>query len=186
MVKLNKIYTKTGDLGETGLGDASRISKDHIRIEAIGAVDEANAAIGLATLNVSSDIQKLLFRIQNDLFDLGADLCVPPKKDESKALRIVASQVQKLEDDIDHYNGFLSPLTSFILPGGSHASTHLHLARTIVRRAERDLVTLMKVEEINQEVLRYLNRLSDLLFVLGRYENDKGQKDVLWVPGAHR
>lgn len=186
MVKLNKIYTKTGDLGETGLGDISRVSKDHIRIQAIGTVDEANAAIGLATLNVSGDIKKLLFRIQNDLFDLGADLCVPIKKDESNTLRIVSSQVQKLEDDIDHYNGFLSPLTSFILPGGSHASTHLHLARTIVRRAERDLVTLMKVEEINQEVLRYLNRLSDLLFVLGRYENDKGQKDVLWVPGAHR
>ncbi|MDP3533195.1 MAG: cob(I)yrinic acid a,c-diamide adenosyltransferase [Alphaproteobacteria bacterium] len=186
MVKLNKIYTRTGDLGETGLGDASRISKDNIRIEAIGAVDEANAAIGLATLNASPAIQKLLFRIQNDLFDLGADLCVPLKKNESNVLRIVASQVQKLEDDIDRYNGFLTPLTSFILPGGSDASTHLHLARTIVRRAERDLVTLMKVEEINQEVLRYLNRLSDLLFVLGRYENDKGQKDVLWVPGAHR
>ncbi|MDP1974360.1 MAG: cob(I)yrinic acid a,c-diamide adenosyltransferase [Alphaproteobacteria bacterium] len=186
MVKLNKIYTRTGDLGQTGLGDASRISKDHIRIQAIGSVDEANAAIGLTTLNVTPDIQKLLFHIQNDLFDLGADLCVPLKKDESNALRIVNSQVKKLEDDIDHYNGFLSPLTSFILPGGSYASTHLHLARTIVRRAERDLVTLMKVEEINQEVLRYLNRLSDLLFVLGRYENDKGQKDVLWVPGAHR
>lgn len=184
MVKLNKIYTRTGDEGMTSLVGGARVSKCHSRIEAVGAVDEANAAIGVAGLHVSSSAAALS-RIQHDLFDLGADLATPVAEGEN-ALRIQPQQVARLEKEIDAINAHLQPLHSFVLPGGSPASAHLHLARTLARRAERAAVALQHVEAINPQALHYLNRLSDFLFVLARAENDQGRADVLWQPGVTR
>jgi cob(I)alamin adenosyltransferase len=187
MVTLNRIYTKTGDKGETGLGDGTRLPKDALRIAAYGTIDEANAALGLARLHTQGDADAMLARIQNDLFDLGADLCVPESsKHAAKALRIVDAQVERLEHEIDAMNAELAPLNSFVLPGGTHAAAYLHLARTIVRRAERLMVELARSENIGAPALKYVNRLSDHLFVASRYLNDKGAKDVLWTPGANR
>ncbi len=193
MVRLNKIYTRTGDDGTTGIGTGERRRKHDPRIEAYGTVDEANATIGLARLYTSggtSDVDAILSRIQNDLFDLGADLCCPPTDRDLgyEPLRITAGQVERLETDIDRLNERLAPLKSFILPAGSPAATHLHLARTVVRRAERLTVAARDDfgETIGPEVIHYLNRLSDLLFVAARICNDDGRNDVLWVPGASR
>lgn len=187
MVVLNRIYTKTGDKGETALGDGTRLPKFALRIEAYGTVDEANAALGLARLHTRGEADAMLARIQNDLFDLGADLCVPEtaKRNENR-LRIADVQVERLEREIDAMNGELAPLTSFVLPGGTSAAAHLHLARAIVRRAERAMVHLATEEEINPAAVRYANRLSDHLFVMSRYLNDKGAGDVLWTPGQNR
>jgi cob(I)alamin adenosyltransferase len=189
MVRLTRIYTRGGDRGQTSLGDGSRVAKQALRVDAFGTVDEANAAIGLARLHVGGDrdADAMLVRIQNDLFDLGADLCTP--EDGSRAagaLRIVAAQVERLEREIDAMNAALRPLDSFILPGGSPAAAHLHLARTVTRRAERLVCALADAEPVNPEVIKYLNRLSDHLFVLGRHLNDNGARDVLWRPGATR
>lgn len=187
MVTLNRIYTKTGDKGETGLGDGSRLPKDALRISAYGTIDEANAALGLARLHTKGDADAMLARVQNDLFDLGADLCVPETaKHAAKALRIVESQVERLEHEIDAMNEELAPLTSFVLPGGSPVAAYLHLARTIVRRAERLMVELARSEQIGAPALKYVNRLSDHLFVASRFLNGKGAQDVLWTPGANR
>jgi cob(I)alamin adenosyltransferase len=189
MVRLTKIYTRGGDGGQTSLGDGARVSKTSPRVEAYGVVDEANAAIGLARLHTKGEADAILARIQNDLFDLGADLCVPVSDRRPTALRVSAAQVARLEREIDAINESLAPLNSFVLPGGSPAAAFLHLARTITRRAERLVVGLMEAAEqepVNSEVLRYLNRLSDLLFVLSRHENDQGAEDVLWRPGATR
>ena len=187
MVTLSKIYTKTGDLGETGLGDGSRISKASLRVAAIGAVDEANCAIGIARLDAEDEMDAMLARIQNDLFDLGADLCAPEdgRKAEGR-LRISGAQVERLEREIDAMNEKLAPLTSFVLPGGTARAAHLHLARAIARRAESAMVELSAKEQINPEALRYANRLSDHLFVMARTANNQGMGDVLWVPGANR
>jgi cob(I)alamin adenosyltransferase len=183
MVRLTRIYTRGGDGGETSLGDGSRVPKHSLRVAAYGTVDEANAAIGMARLHADADTDAMLGRIQNDLFDLGADLCTPQDgRRAAGALRVEAAQVVRLEQEIDGMNAALQPLDSFILPGGSVAAAHLHLARTIVRRAER----LARTETVNPEVLKYLNRLSDHLFVLGRRANDNGARDVLWIPGANR
>lgn len=190
MVKLNKIYTKTGDDGTTGLVDGPRREKDDLRIEAYGTVDEANAAIGLARLHTRdmARVDHALARVQNDLFDLGSDLATPGS-DEGRsypALRVTATQVEWLEHQIDGFNETLEPLRSFVLPGGTPLSAALHLARTVTRRAERICVSLKRAEpETSGEVVRYLNRLSDLLFVLGRVANDGGRKDVLWEPGKN-
>lgn len=188
MVKLNKIYTRTGDSGDTGLGDGRRVRKYELRVAAFGTVDEANAAIGLARLHTSGAADGALARIQNDLFDLGADLCTPQSGDEKlgAALRIVQPQVERLEAEIDALNANLKPLNSFILPGGSPAAAHLHLARTVARRAERLMVELAGRETVNPAALRYINRLSDYLFVLGRHLNSDGASDVLWQPGQNR
>lgn len=190
MVRLTKIYTKTGDKGRTRLGDMSEVEKTDIRVEAYGTVDEANAAIGLArSADGDQEINTLLERVQNDLFDLGADLCVPDTGADLgyEPLRITVAQVTALETAIDHWNGKLKPLDSFVLPAGSEISARLHMARTITRRAERRTVALFQVDtRLNAETVRYLNRLSDLLFVLARVENDAGQADVKWVPGASR
>jgi cob(I)alamin adenosyltransferase len=187
MVTLNRIYTKTGDKGQTALGDGTRLPKHALRIAAYGTVDEANAAIGIARLHTSGDADAMLARIQNDLFDLGADLCVPEGGRRSEgALRIVETQVERLEHEIDAMNTELAPLNSFVLPGGTPAAAYLHLARTIVRRAERLIVELSEQEKVGAAAIKYINRLSDHLFVLARYANDKGAKDVLWKPGANR
>ncbi len=198
MVKLNRIYTKTGDAGSTGLGDGRRVQKDHLRVEAYGTVDEANAAMGLCVTlceqaapgSATARLGDLLRSIQHDLFDVGADLCCPPEKAEKpgERLRVLAKQTERLEKAIDLSNEDLSPLNSFVLPGGSPLAAQLHLARTIVRRAERCCVSLHAQEEAttNPETIRYLNRLSDLLFVLSRVCNDNGKGDVLWVPGQNR
>ena len=188
MVKLTRIYTRGGDTGETSLTDGSRAPKDDPRVEAYGTVDEANAAIGLARLHAPPDIDAMLARIQNDLFDLGADLSTPEgeSKRQAGALRIVAAQVTRLEREIDTLNAGLKPLDSFVLPGGSACAAFLHLARTVTRRAERIAVSLAARGGINPEALKYLNRLSDHLFVLARHANDKGAADVLWRPGANR
>lgn len=192
-MKLDKIYTRTGDEGKTSLGDGSRLPKFHPRVTAYGSIDEANSVIGVALLHQPDhEVIQLLRHIQNDLFDVGADLCQPEKpakdhpKKESTALRITEEQVAWLEKRIDHFNAELEPLTTFVLPGGSPASSYLHLARTIIRRAERDIVRLSVDEPVNPAVLRYVNRLSDLFFVLGRFLNDKGKEDVRWQPGLHR
>lgn len=187
MVKLTKIYTRGGDKGKTSLSDGRRVPKHDARVAAYGSVDETNAAIGLARLQADGDMDEILARIQNDLFDLGADLATP-QADAPKypPLRIVPGQVTRLETEIDAANAELLPLTSFVLPGGSALSAHLHLARTMARRAERDVTVLMEREEINPDALRYVNRLSDLLFVLARLANGKGERDVLWRPGANR
>src|SRR3954449_5769138 len=197
MVRLTRIYTRGGDKGETSLGDGSRVPKHSLRVEAFGTVDEANAAIGLARLHVGADPgsdprtdqapDAMLARIQNDLFDLGADLCTPEDGNRAAgALRIVAAQVERLESEIDAMNAALRPLDSFILPGGTPAAAHLHLARTVTRRAERLVCALAAAEPVNPEAIKYLNRLSDHLFVLGRRLNDNGARDVLWRPGATR
>ena len=189
MVKLTRIYTRGGDKGETSLGDGRRVAKDDLRVEAYGTVDETNGMIGLARLHCTdlSDIDAQLGRIQNDLFDLGADLCVPgeSRKDDG-ALRIVQSQIDRLEAEIDTMNEQLAPLNSFILPGGSPAAAHLHFARTVARRAERLICALARDEAINPLAIAYINRLSDHLFVLARYVNGKGAADVLWIPGGNR
>jgi cob(I)alamin adenosyltransferase len=185
MVKLDKIYTRGGDAGETSLGEGSRVSKDSLRVEAYGTVDEANAVIGVARLDLTGEVDAMLVRIQNDLFDLGADLCIPPGTERRLALRVGDAQVARLEAEIDTLNECLAPLNSFILPGGSAASAHLHLARTVVRRAERLVCRLAGEEKVSANSIAYLNRLSDHLFVLARALNDKGAADVLWQPGEN-
>ena len=187
MVRLTKIYTRGGDQGKTSLGDGARVAKHDLRVAAYGTADEANAAIGLARLHTESIADAMLARIQNDLFDLGADLCRPgDNPGDGSTLRIQPSQVQRLEDEIDAMNVSLKPLDSFVLPGGRPAAAHLHLARTVVRRAERLSAELATREPVNPTAVIYLNRLSDHLFVLSRYLNDRGAADVLWVPGANR
>lgn len=188
MVRLTRIYTKGGDKGETSLGNGARVPKQSSRVEAYGTVDEANAVIGLARLHCSGEADAMLARIQNDLFDLGADLCTPSSETEAPgaALRIIAAQVERLEAEIDAMNAELAPLTSFILPGGSPVAAHLHLGRTIARRAERQVCALATEEIIGGQVIAYINRLSDHLFVMARWLNDKGASDVLWIPGANR
>ncbi|HEY0984232.1 cob(I)yrinic acid a,c-diamide adenosyltransferase [Schlesneria sp.] len=189
MVYLNRIYTKTGDTGETSLGDGRRVRKTDPRIVAYGTVDELNSSLGVALCaRPSTEITSMLTLIQNDLFDVGADLCVPESETPLAytPLRVTADQVEQLESWIDRANTRLEPLTSFILPGGTPASAQLHVSRTICRRAEIEVLRLMEVESINTQILIYLNRLSDLLFVLARSANDEGKGDVLWVPGANR
>jgi cob(I)alamin adenosyltransferase len=189
MVTLNRIYTRTGDAGKTRLATGEPVSKASLRVEAYGGVDETNACLGLVRLHTEGELDGLFSRIQNDLFDLGADLATPDTgKDLGyEPLRIVDSQVERLEREIDQLNGELSPLTSFILPAGTPAAAHLHLARTVCRRAERALVALIEQDDtVSNAALKYLNRLSDLLFVAARHANDKGEADVLWVPGASR
>jgi cob(I)alamin adenosyltransferase len=186
MVRINRLYTRTGDDGSTGLGDGSRASKADLRVAALGDLDEANAAIGLARLSASAPTDAALMRVQNDLFDLGADLCVPDLQDPNGRLRMAPEQVAWLETQIDAATAALTPLTSFVLPGGSRAGAALHLARTIARRAERTVVALNAREALNPAAVAYVNRLSDLLFALARMENDEGRSDVLWVPGANR
>lgn len=192
MVRLNRIYTRTGDDGSSGLSTGERRPKDDPRFEAIGSVDETNAAIGVARLHISEypDLDLMLGAIQNDLFDLGADLATPESNEPPafEPLRILAVQVERLEKEIDYLNRGLAPLTTFVLPGGGAAAAHLHVARTICRRAERDAVTLTRKagEKVNPEAVRYLNRLSDFLFVASRWANDLGGRDVLWVPGQNR
>ncbi len=190
MVTLNKIYTKTGDAGTTALGTGTRVPKHDIRIEAYGTVDEANSVIGIARLYIDGTLDEGLSRIQNDLFDLGADLCTPDtgEKLDYEPLRMTASQVDRLEKEIDAMNERLEPLKSFILPGGSEAAAYLHLARTVSRRAERLMVALSQADDggVGEPALKYINRLSDYLFVAGRIANDEGRQDVLWVPGANR
>ncbi len=193
MVRLTKIYTRGGDKGETSLGDGSRIAKHDTRVAAYGTVDEANAVIGLARLHTSGEADEALARIQNDLFDLGADLCRPEvaekaagAKDAGGSLRIIQAQIDRLEAEIDGMNAELAPLESFVLPGGTEASATLHLARTVVRRAERLITELTRTEAVNPLAIAYINRRSDHLFVLARYLNDKGGRDVLWRPGANR
>jgi cob(I)alamin adenosyltransferase len=187
MVFLSRIYTKSGDQGETGLGDGTRVPKDHLRVAAYGAVDELNAVLGLLLACQPPPPESDLLRsIQNDLFDVGADLCVPPAANEApgQRLRVRAEQATRLEQAIDRLNAGLQPLTSFVLPGGEPAAAWCHLARTVCRRAERDVVSLLRAETVNPQVLIYLNRLSDFLFVLARVCNRQGQADVLWVPGG--
>lgn len=191
MVKLNRIYTRTGDDGTTGLVDGSRLAKHALRLEAIGAVDEANAALGFALRKLDGEPAQQVFRIQNDLFDLGADLATPAEEGDDFApsemvLRIVPKQVAWLEARIDALTAVLEPLTSFILPGGTEAAARLHLARTAARRAERAMTALAAAEPTNPAALHYINRLSDYLFVLGRAANRDGKADIKWVPGANR
>jgi cob(I)alamin adenosyltransferase len=186
MVYLSRIYTKSGDGGETGLGDGSRVPKDHPRVAAYGSVDELNAVLGLLVSHHPQAPEiDLLRSIQNDLFDVGADLCLPQSAGEAAGmrLRVRAEQAERLEQAIDRLNASLAPLSSFILPGGEAAAAWCHLARTVCRRAERDVVTLARNESINPQVIIYLNRLSDLLFVLARVYNNNGREDVLWRPG---
>jgi cob(I)alamin adenosyltransferase len=188
VVQLTRIYTRGGDRGQTSLGDGARVDKHDLRVAAYGTVDEANAAIGVARLHAPAgdpEVDAMLARIQNDLFDLGADLCRPGAAGDGK-LRIVDSQVERLEREIDRLNAALAPLDSFVLPGGSACAAHLHLARTVTRRAERLVSQLAGREPINPAALKYLNRLSDHVFVLARWVNDRGTRDVLWVPGANR
>jgi cob(I)alamin adenosyltransferase len=186
MVTLSQIYTRGGDQGRTSLGDGTRVAKHAGRVAAYGTVDEANAAIGLARLHTTGEPDAMLARIQNDLFDLGADLCRPGDVADGKALRVGETQVERLENEIDALNAELQPLNSFVLPGGSAAAAYLHLARTVTRRGERLVCELAETESVNPAAIRYLNRLSDHLFVLSRWVNDKGAADVLWMPGANR
>ncbi|MCI4660394.1 MAG: cob(I)yrinic acid a,c-diamide adenosyltransferase [Neomegalonema sp.] len=198
MVVLNKIYTRTGDQGQTALANGSRVPKHALRVEAYGSVDETNATIGLARLHAqgaagsdrAAEIDAGLGRIQNDLFDLGADLARPDRDKDDEApypvLRMVAEQVSRLEAEIDGMNARLEPLRSFTLPGGSPLAAHLHLCRTVSRRAERIATALAEQDDVNPDAIRYLNRLSDWFFVASRVANDDGAKDVLWVPGANR
>ncbi len=187
MVKLTKIYTRGGDQGQTSLTDGSRHPKYAPRIEAFGTIDEANAAYGLARLHTNGPYDEMLFHIQNDLFDAGADVSTPYKSVQTEyELRLVDAQVTRLEGEIDQMNEPLTPLNSFILPGGSAAAAALHLCRTITRRAERLLVHIAESEDINPVVIRYLNRLSDHAFVMSRALNNNGANDILWVPGANR
>ena len=186
MVQLTRIYTRGGDNGETSLGDGARIAKSDLRVEAYGTVDETNAAIGLARLHTDGETDAMLGRIQNDLLDLGADLCLPDGQRAVGRLSILKTQTERLEREIDAMNAELKPLDSFVLPGGVPAAAALHLARTIARRAERLTVALAAREAINPEAIVYINRLSDHLFVLARFLNDRGKRDVLWEPGATR
>ena len=197
MVNLTRIYTKGGDKGLTSLGRGGRVPKHDLRVEAYGTVDEANSVIGISRVVIARTVKKdrrrheveaMLARIQNDLFDLGADLCTVfgKEKRDRPALRIVPSQTERLEREIDAMNAELAPLTSFILPGGSEAAAHLHLARTVARRAERRMTALAAKQAVNPEAIKYINRLSDHLFVLGRRLNENGAADVLWVPGGSR
>ncbi len=185
MVTLNKIYTKTGDKGETALGDGSRVSKDSERVIAYGNVDELNASIGIVKNYASQEMSEILSEIQNDLFDLGADLCVPDENTSQKKLKISNNQIKKLESNIDSMNKTLQPLKSFILPGGSKTASFMHLSRTICRRAERSLVSLNRKEKINKNALKYLNRLSDWLFVASRLDNQENSSEILWEPGEN-
>jgi cob(I)alamin adenosyltransferase len=193
MVKINKVYTRTGDDGTTGLGSGKRVPKYDLRVASFGTVDEANACIGLARLHTATEhpeVDAMLARVQNDLFDLGADLCTPDTGEDLgyEPLRIIATQVERLEADIDALNAPIKPLRSFILPGGSPAAAALHLARTVARRAERLIVELSQTENetVGAEAIKYINRVSDFLFVAGRAVNDNGEADVLWVPGKNR
>jgi cob(I)alamin adenosyltransferase len=193
MVVLNKIYTKTGDAGTTALGSGERVPKTSPRIAAYGTVDETNAHVGVARIHLAGqdpDVDAMLLRVQNDLFDLGADLCVPDRGEKLpyEPLRVADAQVKRLEDEIDAMNGSLTPLRSFILPGGTPAAAALHVARTVSRRAERMIVELAAIpgESVSGPVLKYINRLSDFLFVASRYVNDRGKSDILWVPGKNR
>ncbi len=187
MVTLSKIYTRGGDKGETSLGSGDRVKKHALRVAAYGTSDEANACIGLARLHTEGDADAMLARIQNDLFDLGADLCTPEDgKRANGALRVVDEQVTRLENEIDAMNADLEPLKSFVLPGGTPAAAALHLARTVTRRCERLMTELSESEPVNPAAIKYINRLSDHLFVLARKLNDDGKADVLWVPGANR
>lgn len=190
MVVLNRIYTRTGDKGETALSDGSRVAKNSLRVEAYGTVDETNATIGLARLHAGDEMAAALSRIQNDLFDLGADLSRPGMSRDAEAgypvLRVIDAQVDRLEREIDAMNARLEPLRSFVLPGGTALAAHLHLCRTVARRAERLAVGLAAAEEANPAAIRYLNRLSDWFFVAARIANNEGRTDVLWVPGANR
>jgi len=190
MVVLNKIYTKTGDAGETALGNGARVAKHAMRVTAYGTVDELNATVGLARLQADEATDKALSTIQNDLFDLGADLCMPDMEKDAEAeyppLRMTSAQTERLESEIDAMTGQLEPLKSFILPAGSPLSAHLHLCRTVARRAERLTVELATMEAVNPSSVKYLNRLSDWFFCAARMANDGGKADVLWVPGANR
>jgi cob(I)alamin adenosyltransferase len=190
MVVLNKIYTRTGDGGETALGNGDRVAKYSVRVSAYGSVDETNATVGMARLHATAGMADQLSAIQNDLFDLGADLCRPDMDLDAKAeyppLRVTYAQVERLEAEIDKMNVDLTPLRSFVLPGGSALAAHLHLCRTVSRRAERLAVELSQTETVNPSVIKYLNRLSDWFFVASRVANDNGSADVLWVPGANR
>lgn len=188
MVQLTRIYTKGGDKGSTSLGNGKRVPKHDPRVAAYGAVDEANATIGLVRLHTreTPEIDAMLGHIQNDLFDLGADLCTPDDPADYPPLRIVEAQVRRLEQEIDRLNAELKPLNSFILPGGTPAAAYLHLARTVARRAEREITALAETAAVNPQAIKYVNRLSDHLFVLSRYVNDRGAQDVLWVPGKNR
>jgi cob(I)alamin adenosyltransferase len=184
IVRIDKVTTRGGDGGETSLGDGTRVPKDHLRVDAYGSVDEANATIGLLRLHVPPEIDAMLARVQNDLFDVGADLCVPGAAGDR--LRLTDTPSLRLEQEVADMNAGLTPLSSFVLPGGTPAAAHAHLARTVTRRAERLAVALARAEAVNPAVVRYLNRLSDHLFVLGRVLNAGGAADVLWVPGANR
>ena len=193
MVKLTKIYTRSGDKGQTGLGNGQRVSKHDTRVEAYGAVDEANAVLGVAVCTARSEslsMTDLLESIQHDLFDVGADLCTPIKPDETpeSALRVLPERVEMLEREIDRHNEPLAPLSSFVLPGGARLAAELHVARTVCRRAERDITRLLEAQpnETSPVTMQYMNRLSDLLFVLARVVNNNGNADVLWVPGKNR
>tara|TARA_R110002051_G_scaffold20631_1_gene55959 strand:+ start:4219 stop:4791 length:573 start_codon:yes stop_codon:yes gene_type:complete len=190
MVVLNKIYTKTGDAGETALGNGSRVAKHSIRVTAYGTVDETNATVGMARLHATGDMYAQLTMIQNDLFDLGADLCRPDMEKDANAdyppLRMADSQVIRLEAEIDAMTKSVEPLRSFILPGGSALAAYLHLCRTVSRRAERLTVELATIEHVNPAAVKYLNRLSDWFFQAARIANNNGNDDVLWVPGANR
>lgn len=193
MVVLNRIYTKTGDAGTTALGSGERVPKTSPRIAAYGTVDETNAQVGVARIQLAGsepDVDAMLLRVQNDLFDLGADLCVPDRGEKLpyEPLRIADAQVKRLEDEIDTMNGALEPLRSFILPGGTPAAAALHVARTVSRRAERLMVELAALpgETVSAPALKYINRLSDFLFVASRYVNERGKSDILWVPGKNR
>ena len=190
MVTLNKIYTRTGDAGNTALGNGTRVAKESPRVEAYGTVDETNATIGLARLHSTGEMDEALSRIQNDMFDLGADLCRPEMEKDAESeyppLRMAASQVERLEAEIDAMNAHQETLKSFILPGGSPLAAHLHLCRTVSRRAERLSIELSRIESVNPAAIKYLNRLSDWFFVAARAANENGKTDILWVPGANR
>ncbi|MEM9550833.1 MAG: cob(I)yrinic acid a,c-diamide adenosyltransferase [Pseudomonadota bacterium] len=190
MVVLSKIYTKTGDAGETALGNGARVAKHAMRVTAYGTVDEMNSFVGLARLHAPDALDARLAMIQNDLFDLGADLCRPDMEKDNEAeyppLRMLEAQVERLESEIDEMNGSLEPLRSFILPGGNPLAAHLHVCRTVARRAERLAVELATMEAVNPSAVKYLNRLSDWFFVAARVANNGGEDDVLWVPGANR
>ena len=190
MVVLNKIYTKTGDHGETALGNGARVAKHALRVTAYGTSDELNACVGVARLSAEGEMDAALMRIQNDLFDLGADMCTPDMhlddEREYPPLRMVAEQVARLESEIDAMNAKLEPLRSFILPGGAPLAAQLHVCRTVARRAERLTVELATMETVNPEAVKYLNRLSDWFFVASRIANNDGKNDVLWIPGANR
>jgi cob(I)alamin adenosyltransferase len=186
MVRIDRVVTRGGDSGQTSLGDGTRVSKDTLRVEAFGTVDEANSALGILRLHTTVDsvADAMLARAQNDLFDIGADLCVPGEAGDR--LRLTSAPCARLDAEIAEVNAALPKLSSFVLPGGSPGAAHAHVARTVVRRVERRVVALAQAERVNPEIVRYLNRLSDLLFVLGRRLNDAGKGDVLWVPGANR